>query len=48
MNESNRVELLISYLSALAEVSRSSNVKVFSEIQRTIDAIESELKKGSE
>lgn len=40
MSEKETVQSLISYLQALSEVSRNSEVKVFAEIQRTIGKIE--------
>lgn len=46
MSGQTKIDLLISYLAALAEVSKSSGVKVFAEIQRTIEKIENELREG--
>lgn len=45
MNEHEKVEHLIAYLHALAQVSAKSDVKVFSEIQRTIKMIDELLNK---
>lgn len=40
MNEKDKLSYLIDYLKALAEISDKSEVKVFSEITRTIKEIE--------
>ncbi|WP_176525829.1 hypothetical protein [Bacillus sp. AFS001701] len=40
MNDHEKLTALINYLSVLCEVSRSSEIKVFAEMQRTISKIE--------
>lgn len=45
MSEKETVQSLIAYLQALSEVSKNSEVKVFSEIQRTISKIEKLINK---